>query len=57
MEPGDSSSARRARLDVPQRLLQPAVQSALYAAERQSHAIWISHTINLVVISEPLEPL
>jgi Fungal protein kinase len=32
----------------------PAVlQSALYAAERMSHAIWISHAINLVVIGEP----
>lgn len=26
------------------------LQSALYAAERISHAIWISHAINLVVI-------
>jgi hypothetical protein len=26
------------------------LQSAVYAAERMSHAIWISHAINLVVI-------
>ena len=30
------------------------VQSALYAAERMSHGIWISHAINLVVVGEPL---
>jgi hypothetical protein len=29
------------------------VQSALYAAERLSHAIWISHAINLVIVGEP----
>jgi hypothetical protein len=28
------------------------LQSALYAAERMSHAIWISHAINLVIIGE-----
>ena len=28
------------------------LQSALYAAERMSHAIWISHTVNLVIIGE-----
>jgi hypothetical protein len=28
------------------------LQSALYAAERMSHAIWITHAINLVVIGE-----
>jgi hypothetical protein len=28
------------------------IQSALYAAERLSHAVYISHTINLVIISE-----
>ncbi|KAF8465154.1 hypothetical protein DFH94DRAFT_639862 [Russula ochroleuca] len=28
------------------------VQSALYAAERLSHAIWISHAINLVIVDE-----
>jgi exonuclease I len=27
-------------------------QSALYAAERMSNAIWISHTINLVIIGK-----
>jgi hypothetical protein len=29
-----------------------AIQSGLYAAERLSHALWISHAINLVVISQ-----
>ncbi len=28
------------------------LQGALYAAEKLSHAIWISHTINLVVIGK-----
>jgi len=28
------------------------LQSTLYAAERMSSAIWISHAINLVVVSE-----
>ena len=31
----------------------PIVQNALYAAKRMSHAIWISHTINLVIVGEP----
>jgi hypothetical protein len=29
------------------------LQSALYAAEMMSHAIWISHAIKLVIIGEP----
>jgi hypothetical protein len=33
--------------------LLPIVQSALYAAKRISHAIWISHAINLVIVGEP----
>ena len=33
-------------------MLLPMAQSALYAAERMSHAFWISHAINLVIIGE-----
>jgi hypothetical protein len=33
------------------------LQSALYAAERMSHAIWVSHTINLVIIGESLRAI
>jgi hypothetical protein len=40
------------QLNIPRKL--PALlQSALYAAERMSHAIWISHVIGLVVKGEP----
>ena len=30
--------------------IHPTLQSALYAAERLSHGIWVNHAINLVVI-------
>ena len=42
------SKKQKSGLDVPKKM-EAMFQSALYAAERRSHAPWISHTINLVI--------
>jgi len=53
-----SSSTKRARTEPLTSRRRPAMlQSALYAAERMSHAVWIAHTINLVIIGEPLRTI
>jgi hypothetical protein len=46
----EGSSSKKAMTAL--KRLPAMLQSALYAAERMSHAIWITHAINLVVIGE-----
>jgi hypothetical protein len=46
-------SSKRVKMssDVPpERELAPMVQSGIYAAERMSHAVWIGHAINLLIV-------
>jgi hypothetical protein len=50
-EQGEESSNKRVKATLNES--SAMVQSALYAAERMSDAIWISHAINLVIIGEP----
>ncbi|KAF8484070.1 hypothetical protein DFH94DRAFT_338639 [Russula ochroleuca] len=50
-EEESSSKKRKTEAELSRSLRRsPMVQSALYAAERMSHGIWISHAINLVVV-------
>jgi hypothetical protein len=49
----DKSSSKKAKTQlVCSKRPLAMLQSALYAVEWMSHAIWISHTINLVIIGE-----
>jgi hypothetical protein len=49
----DKSSSKKAKTQLVRSKRPLAMlQSALYAAEWMSHAIWISHTVNLVIIGE-----
>jgi hypothetical protein len=49
-EHGEESSIKRRKASSEE--VEAMNQSALYAAERMSDAIWISHAINLVIIGE-----